>query len=82
MVVVIVLVKPRMLPPTKITAPTSETVRPNPARTAVTRSALNDHEDLWNSLQSRRPIARQFVTVATPSPLAGSVHERCNDRDG
>src|SRR4051794_22713451 len=37
--VVIVRVSPRMLPPTSITAPTSDTVRPKPARTAVKISA-------------------------------------------
>ena len=82
MAVVIVRVKPRMLPPTSITAPTSEMVRPKPARTAVKSSGANDHKDLRNGLHSCRSVADQFVAIARPGSLAGAMHQRGDDRNG
>ena len=79
MVVVIVLVKPRMLPPTRIShRPPKRCDQSPPGR--LSKVGANDHQNLWKGLQSRCAIASQFVAIARPSSFAGAMHECRNDR--
>ena len=71
-----------MLPPTRMTAPTSEMVRPKPASTAVSSSARMIGKDRRDRLQPRRSVADQFVAIARPGPLAGAMDQRGDDGNG
>ncbi len=71
MAVVIVRVKPSMLPPTTITVPTSAAARPKPASSVVTSEKRASQISVATRRDGPTRMRGQFVAILDPQVLDG-----------
>ena len=79
-VVVITRVTPSMLPPTIITAPTSDAARPKPASTIVTSEKRRSHSSVVRGAQPRFAQRAQLLAVFLPGVVDHLPRQRGDDR--
>ena len=79
MAVVITRVTPSMLPPTTITAPTSEAARPKPAITTVSSEKRVSHSTRGHGAQRRDAQRGELLAVLVPRVLGRLAGERRDD---
>ena len=80
MAVVITRVTPSMLPPTIITAPTSEAARPKPASTTVRREKRVSHRSVGTARSARDAERGAAAPVLVPRVLDELAGQRGDDR--
>src|ERR1700751_2738586 len=78
--VVIVRVKPSILPPTIMMAPTSAAARPNPASSATTRGKARVPDQGRDARERPDIHRRQLVAIFRPQVLDRPASERGGDR--
>ena len=78
--VVIVRVKPSMLPPTIITVPTSAAARPKPASNVVTSEKRASQINVVDAPRRRDAQRGQLLAVLDPQVLDGLPRQRRDDR--
>ena len=79
--VVITRVTPSMLPPTIITAPTSEAARPKPASTTVRSEKRVSHSSVGTARSARDAERGELLAVLAPGVLDDLARERGDDGD-